>query len=190
MYLIMNLDEKMISSQMLHKGKILNLRVDFVELPDGNVASREVIEHSGAVAVVPITDNDEIIMVKQYRHPMQEILLEIPAGRLKQNEDKDDCAKRELLEETGMIARNIKRVFSFFSSPGFCNEIVHLYVATELTYKEQQLDKGEFLEVVKVPIKKAVEMIYRGEIKDAKTIAGILNVALKIQMHLTCDENF
>jgi ADP-ribose pyrophosphatase len=121
---------------------------------------------------------------------MQEILLEIPAGRLKQNEDKEDCAKRELLEEIGMIARNIKRVFSFFSSPGFCNEIVHLYVATELTYKEQQLDEGEFLEVVKVPIKKAVEMIYRGEIKDAKTIAGILHVALKMQMHLTCDENF
>ena len=175
----MRLEEKLLSSQMLYRGKILNLKVDFVELPNKKIATREIVEHSGAVAVVPITDNDEIIMVKQYRHPMKEILLEIPAGRLEKNEDIDNCAKRELLEETGMVAKELKHVLSFFSSPGFCDEIVHLYIATGLCYKGQDLDEDEFLEVIKVPIKEAVKMAYNFEIKDSKTIIGTLCVAAR-----------
>ncbi len=170
----MNLTEKVISSQMLHKGKIVNLRVDSVELPNGKTAAREVVEHKGAVAVVPITSEGEVLMVRQYRHPVEEILLEIPAGKLDANEPPDECVKRELLEETGMVAGSLEKLFSFYSSPGFSNEILHIYVAKDLVYQGQRLDEDEFVELEKIPLNKAKEMIIQGKIKDAKTIIGIL----------------
>lgn len=172
----MKLVEKTISSQLLHKGKVVNLRIDSVELPNGKIASREVVEHVGAVAVVPITDNEEVLMVRQYRHPVGEILLEIPAGKLDSGENSDQCAARELLEETGMVAADIRRMFSIYSSPGFCDEILHIYIARNLTDQGQQLDEDEFLEVEKIPLKKTLEMIFSGQVKDAKTIAALLVV--------------
>lgn len=170
----MKLEEKTISSQMIHKGKVVNLRVDSVELPNGNFSTREVVEHSGAVAVVPVTSSGEVIMVRQYRHPVGKILLEIPAGKLDPGESPDECVKRELLEETGMVAGRLKKLFSCYSSPGFSDEILHIYLADELYYQGQQLDEDEFVQVKKVPLKEAVTKICSGEIEDAKSIAGIL----------------
>ncbi|MEG6615663.1 NUDIX hydrolase [Peptococcaceae bacterium 1198_IL3148] len=170
----MNLTEKTITSQMIHKGKVVNLRVDSVELPNGKIGSREVVEHVGAVAVVPITDDGDLIMVRQYRYPVQEILLEIPAGKLDAGEDPKRCVERELLEETGMVAENCRLLFSMYSSPGFSNEILHIYLAENLTYQGQHLDEDEFLQVEKITLDQGIEMIYNGKIKDAKTIAGIL----------------
>lgn len=161
---------------MIHKGKIVNLRIDAVELPNGKTATREVVEHMGAVAVVPLTDDGDILMVKQYRHPVGKILLEIPAGKLDPGEDPQHCVERELLEETGMMAGECKLLFSIYTSPGFSNEILHIYLAKNLTYKGQQLDEDEFVEIEKINLDKAVEMIYSGEINDAKTIAGIVAV--------------
>lgn len=172
----MNLREKTISSQMIHRGKIVNLRVDSVELPNGKLAMREVVEHVGAVAVVPVTNEGEVLMVRQYRHPVGEILLEIPAGKLDPGEEPDHCIERELLEETGTVAEKTSLIFSFYTSPGFSDELLHIYVAEGLTYRGQQLDEDEFLELQRVPLEEAVEMIVRGEIKDAKTIVGILAV--------------
>lgn len=172
----MDLTEKTLSSQMIHRGKIVNLRVDSVELPNGKIGTREVVEHAGAVAVVPITENGEIIMVRQYRYPVEEILWEIPAGKLDQGETPEHCVRRELLEETGAIAANIYKIFSFYSSPGFSNEVLHIYGAENLTYQEQKLDEDEFVEVERVPLERAVQMINEGRIKDAKTIVGILAI--------------
>ena len=173
----MKLTEKTISSQILHQGKVLNLRIDAVELPNGKIATREIIEHAGAVAIVPLTSAGEIVMVRQYRHPAGEILLEIPAGKLDRDENPEHCAKRELLEETGFITGNIRKIFSCFSSPGFCGELIHIYVATEIIYQGQQLDEDEFLEVEKIPLPKVLAMISSGDIKDIKTIAGVLSIA-------------
>nr|WP_238442405.1 NUDIX hydrolase [Desulfofalx alkaliphila] len=167
--------EKTISSQILHKGKVVNLRVDSVELPNGKIASREVVEHSGAVAVVPITDAGEVLLVRQYRHPLKEVILEIPAGKLDAGERPEQCVKRELLEETGMEADDIKLMFSTYSSPGFCDEILHLYIARKMTYRGQKLDEDEFVKVEKYPLDEAIKMIYKGEIKDCKSIAGLLS---------------
>lgn len=173
----MKLKEEIISSQVLHKGKIVNLRIDSVKLPNGKTAAREVVEHKGAVAVVPITASGEVLMVRQYRHPAGEILLEIPAGKLDANEPPDECAKRELLEETGVVAGSIEKLFSFYTSPGFSNEVLHLYAAEDLSYQGQHLDDDEFVEVQKVPLAEALEMIKNGKINDAKTIIGILAVS-------------
>lgn len=172
----MDLTEKTISSQMLHRGKIVNLRVDTVELPNGKMGTREVVEHAGAVAVVPVTEHGEVIMVRQYRYPVEEILWEIPAGKLDQGEDPEHCVRRELLEETGVVAANIYKIFSIYSSPGFSNEILHIYGAENLTYQKQKLDEDEFVEVERVSIDKALQMISEGKIKDSKTIAGILAI--------------
>lgn len=159
---------------MIHKGKVVNLRIDSVELPNGKLGSREVVEHSGAVAVVPITEENEVIMVRQYRYPVNDCLLEIPAGKLDPNETPDHCVERELLEETGLAANNMRLLFSLYSSPGFSDEILYIYIARELSFKGQKLDEDEFVEVEKYPLDKIIQMIYNGEVKDAKTICAIL----------------
>ncbi|MTI79466.1 MAG: NUDIX hydrolase [Firmicutes bacterium] len=170
----MKLTEKTISSQMLHKGKVVNLRIDSVELPNGKLGAREVVEHSGAVAVVPVTASGEVLMVRQFRYPAQKELLEIPAGKLDPGESPEECVKRELLEETGMNAGNITKLFSCYSSPGFSDEVIHIYLATDLKYHGQQLDEDEFVEIEKFKFDEIVDKVYNGTIQDAKTIAGIL----------------
>ncbi|HPZ42410.1 MAG TPA: NUDIX hydrolase [Bacillota bacterium] len=170
-----DLKERTISSEVIYRGKIITLRVDTVALPqEGQTGIREVVEHAGAVAVVPVTEQDELLLVRQYRHATGKTLLEIPAGRIEPGEDLAECARRELLEETGYLARNLEKLLFFYSTPGFTNEQLHIYLATGLTLQEQDLDEDEFIDVQKVPYQKALDMIWSGDICDAKSIAGIL----------------
>lgn len=166
--------EKQISSKSVYKGYIVNIRSDIAELKDGKMVVREVVEHAGGVAVVPVDEHGRVLMVRQYRYPMGMELLEVPAGKLEAGEDPYECAVRELSEETGCTAGKMISLGKIYTSPGFSTEILHLYLATELIGGEMHLDEGEFLSVEAVPAGKLVEMIMSGEIKDAKTIIGVL----------------
>ncbi|WZL74914.1 NUDIX hydrolase [Clostridiaceae bacterium 35-E11] len=166
--------EKTLKSQKIYEGKMIDLRVDTVKLPGEKHATREIVEHPGAVAIVPITEEGKIIMIKQFRKPVDEALLEVPAGKLDENEDPSVCAARELKEETGYEAENIKFLFKFYTSPGFSNEIMYLYVATQLTPGEAMPDEDEYIDMESYPLEKLLDMIHNGEIKDSKTIIGIM----------------
>ena len=171
-------EEKKADSKMIFRGKILNLRLDEVILPDGGRAAREVIEHPGAVVVIPVLNNGNILFVKQYRYPVSDFLLELPAGKLdRDDENITDCARRELLEETHYSCGRIEKLIEFYTSPGFCDEKLHLFVATEL--KHDQLaniscDEDEFISIAEFSPNGAVKMISENKISDAKTILGIL----------------
>ena len=168
--------EKMISSKRIYEGRIINLRVDTVTLPNGKTSKREIVEYAGAVAVVPMNKNGELLLVRKYRYAVGQTLLEIPAGKIEPGEDYAVSAGRELLEETGFTASNLKPLISFYSTPGFTNEQIHLFLATDLKLKKQKLDDDEFIDVVTVTLKQALEMIWSGKICDAKSVAGILAV--------------
>ena len=167
-----NLKEKFVSAQRLYEGKVINLRRDMVLLPNGNQASREVVEHPGAVAVVPVLPDGRVLMVRQFRHPVGEILLEIPAGKLSPGENPDDCALRELEEETGYLAGKLQRVASIFTAPGFTDEVIHIYLASDLKKTAVNPDEDEFLAVVAHEPQAIRQLIRSGDICDAKTIAG------------------
>ncbi len=166
--------EKTVNSKKIFEGKIINLRVDTIELPNQKRATREIVEHPGAVGIVPITSNQEMILVKQFRKPVDDFLLEIPAGKLEKNEEPLSCAVRELKEETGYTSANIKSLFSFYTSPGFSDEKMYLYLATDITPGPSNPDEGEYIHIESYPIAQLVDMIYRDEIKDSKTIIGIM----------------
>lgn len=173
----MNLEEKQLSSNYLFKGRIINLRQDTALLPNGNTATREVVEHPGGVCVAALTDNDELLFVKQWRYPYMEETLEIPAGkRDRQDEDPLECGKRELREETGATAESYIDLQPMYPTPGYINEVIYCYLATGLTFGEQNPDEDEFLDVLRIPLEKAVEMVLSGEIKDAKTQIAVLKV--------------
>lgn len=173
----MNLEEKQLSAEYMYKGKIISLRRDKALLPNGNTATREVVEHNGGVCVAALTDNDEVLFVRQFRYPYMEVIPEIPAGkRDKADEDPFECGKRELKEETGATAEQFIPLGKLYPSPGYCGEIIWMYAATGLSYGEQNPDDDEFLTVEKIPLEKAVEMILSGEITDAKTQAAVLKL--------------
>ena len=175
----MNLEEKQLSAEYIYKGRIINLRRDTCELPNGNTALREVIEHPGGVCVAALTDNNEVLMVRQYRYPYSEVVLEIPAGKRDHgNENPLECGIRELREETGAKAEKFIPLGELYPSPGYCGEIIWLYAATGLTFGECDPDDDEFLTVEKIPLDRAVEMIMSGEIKDAKTQAAVLKLKI------------
>lgn len=173
----MNLEEKQLSSEYKFKGRIINLRQDTVTLPNGNTATREVVEHPGGVCIAALTDNDELLFVRQWRYPYGEETLEIPAGkRDRLDEDPLECGKRELAEETGATAQNYIDLQPLYPTPGYINEVIYCYLATGLTFGEQNPDEDEFLDVLRIPLEKAVEMVLSGEIKDAKTQIAVLKV--------------
>lgn len=175
----MNLEEKQLSKEYVYKGKIINVRKDKALLPNGNTSTREVIEHPGGVCVAALTDNNEVIFVRQFRYPYMEVIPEIPAGkRDKDSEDPLECGIRELKEETGAKAEKFIPLGKLYPSPGYCGEIIWMYAATGLSYGEQQPDDDEFLTVEKIPLDTAVEMILSGEITDAKTQAAVLKLKL------------
>lgn len=173
----MDLTEKQLSSEYLFRGRIVSLRLDEAELPNGAHAKREVVEHNGGVAVLALTDADEILMVEQYRYPYSEVVLEIPAGKRDGDEEPLVCGKRELKEETGATAREYRFLGELYPTPGYCGEIIYMYLATGLSYGETDPDEDEFLHLKKVPFWDAVDMILNGTIKDAKTQTAILKLA-------------
>ncbi|MEN1759331.1 NUDIX hydrolase [Anoxynatronum sibiricum] len=172
--------EKTLKSARIYEGKIINVRVDTVELPDQKYSKREIVEHAGAAAVVPITREGEVILVKQFRKPVEDVLLEIPAGRLEPKESAENCAFRELLEETGYRAGQLDKLTAYFSSPGFSNEVIHLYLARDLTEGQAQPDEDEYLEITKIPLTEVLTMIHNGSIQDSKTIIGLLMAASRV----------
>lgn len=172
----MELTEKTVKKNYIYNGKIINLRRDDALLPDGNPCIREVVEHSGGVTIAALTENDELIFERQFRYPYMDVLLELPAGKLEKGEDSLEAGKRELLEETGYVANNYQSLGRVYPSCGYTDEIIYLYLATELTYAGQKLDEGEFLDIEKIPLEKAVEMVMANEIPDAKTQIAVLKV--------------
>ena len=177
----MEMREKTLSQEYHFKGHIMAARLDQVELPNGHTAAREVCEHLGGVGVLPIDKDGNIILMRQYRYPYDEIMLEIPAGKLDHGDDEDaaDCGLRELKEETGCTAGRIVPLGCIYPSPGFLTEVVHLFAALDLTDGEMQPDEDEFVEVVRLPIAEVEAMAERNEIRDAKTLVALYRAKLK-----------
>ena len=168
------LDEPSVESRVAYQGKIVNLRVDKVKLPQGTLGTREIVEHSECVCVVALDEGDNVVLVRQYRKPVEQFLLEIPAGGIEPGESPEDAVRRELQEETGYVAGQLLHLSSFWTTPGFCTELMHSYVATGLRAGSISQDEDENIQVEKVPLSDTRDLIRRGEIRDAKSIASLL----------------
>ncbi|HEX7294608.1 MAG TPA: NUDIX hydrolase [Pyrinomonadaceae bacterium] len=170
---------KILSSQKVFEGRVFNVTVDTVS--EGELTyQREVVHHNGSAVIVPIFDDGTVALVKQYRHPAVRYLLEVPAGTLAKGERPEIGAARELKEELGLVAAQLEKLSEFFVSPGFCEEKMWVYLATGLVEGEQALEDDEILDVVRLPIADALEMITSGEIQDAKTIVGLMLAAPRV----------
>ncbi len=174
---------KLLQREKKYSGKIIDLTVDRLLYPSGNETIREIVEHPGGAVILCVFENRDILLVKQYRHPFEKEVVELPAGKLDKNEDPLLCAQRELREETGFAATQWSKLTSLYSTPGFCNEILHVYLAQDVYRHElgSALEEGEAsMQVLRLPLKKTIAMIEREEIIDGKTIAGILLGARKL----------
>lgn len=172
-----DLEERKLSSELIFDGKVVHLYKDTVELPNKEKATREVIRHIGAVSILPLTDDDEVIFVKQYRYPFAEVLTEIPAGKLDSSEeDITLAALRELREETGVSCEELIYIGDLYPSVAILDEVIHMYCARGLSYGECSPDDDEFLNVIRMPLSEAVDMVLSGRIRDAKTQVAILKV--------------
>lgn len=172
-------ERKTLQSEYIYRGRVVSLRLDTVQMPNGHVVKREVVEHHGAVAIVPRLDARTILLIRQYRPAVGEALLEIPAGTLEEGEEADACAARELEEEIGYRAGRLRRMFSQYLAPGYSSEVLHAYLAEQLTRSHAKPDEDEEIEVVPVQASEIEAMILDGRIKDAKSIAALL-VALRL----------
>ncbi|MBO5059298.1 MAG: NUDIX hydrolase [Clostridia bacterium] len=170
----MNFTEETISTREIYKGRIVHLTEDTVLLPNGKTAGRELVLHNGGVGVIAVDEDKNVLMVEQYRKPYDEMVLEIPAGKLEPCEDPFDAGKRELAEETGYTAKDYTFLGKFYPTPGYCSEIIYLYLAENLSYVGQNLDPDEFVEVKKIPLDTLVKMVMDNEVFDAKTVVAIL----------------
>jgi len=164
-------------SKEIYKGRVVHLFVETVTLPNGHTTALEVIHHPGAAAVVPFVDGRDILLVRQYRHAAGGYLLEIPAGKLDPGEAPEACARRETEEETGQRVGRLEKLGAILTTPGFTNEIIHLYAGYDLTATAAHTEPDEDLTVVRMPFAEAVAMVERGEIEDAKTMAALLLAA-------------
>jgi ADP-ribose pyrophosphatase len=176
-----NLEEKTLSTQQIFTGKVISLQVDEVELPNGKKAKRELIKHPGAVAIISITAENKLVLVEQYRKALQRTIVEIPAGKLEKGEEPLECAKRELEEETGYECKSIELITSFYTSPGFADEIVHVYLAKGLSKKEDAagLDEDEFVNLLEWSLEEAKAAIEAKQIYDAKTVFAVQYLQLQ-----------
>ncbi len=170
----MKLFEKVMEKNYIYKGKILNLRKDLVMLPNGNKSVREVIEHRGGVCILALDDENNCYFVEQYRYPFEKVILEAPAGKIDADEIPLNCAKRELKEETGLIAEKFISLGCIYPSTGYTDEIIYLYLAKNLTQEDMSPDEDEFLNVIKIPFTHVIDMITNNKICDAKTVAAVL----------------
>lgn len=170
----MDLTEKKLSEENIFDGVVLHVKRDTVELPNGNTATREYVTHNGGSCVIAVTDNNEIVLERQFRYPMGRVITEVPAGKLEIGEDPMEAAKRELIEETGYIPGKLQFIGKYIGSPALNNEVVYMYLATELTLDKSIPDEDEFLEVFTMPFEEAVEKVMNNEIEDARTQVCIL----------------
>ena len=169
-----SLTETTVGTERIYEGRIINVRKDTVKMPDGNTATREVIEHSAAVCIVPVDENGNVILVRQFRIPTGGPLLEVPAGGVEEGEVSEEAVLRELQEEIGYTAGKLHHLASFWVAPGWATEFMHAYLATELTPSRLDADEDENIQVVRVPFEEAISMFKSGEIQDGKTIASML----------------
>lgn len=163
----------------IYKGKIVTLNLETVTLPNGATVELEIVRHPGAAAIVPMKDDRTVVLIRQFRLAAGGFIYEIPAGKLHPGEDPRDCAAREIEEEIGYRAGTIERLETFFTAPGFCDEVMHLFKATGLTKTRQKLDHDEVLDVVEMPLAEAIGRIRDGTIRDAKTIVGLQSAYLR-----------
>lgn len=173
----MHLQEKTISSDMIYEGPIFTITHDKAELENNKTAVRDVLHHHGGVCVIPITDNNEIFLVKQFRYPFHTVTREVPAGKLEKGEDHGECGKRELLEETGYACSEYIYLGEMFPTPAYNTEITYMYLAKGLTFSSQNLDPDEFLDVERIPLSEAVKQVMDGTIRDGKTQIAVLKAA-------------
>lgn len=166
--------EKTLASQPVYSGRAVKLRVDTVKLASGRETKREIVEHSDCVAIVAIDAEDNVLLVKQFRKPVEKELLEIPAGGIEAGEDPLATVQRELGEETGYLPKKVDRLGGFYTSPGYCTEYLHLFLATELIPNQLQAEDSESIKLVRMPLSQIPELIASGAICDAKSIAGLL----------------
>jgi ADP-ribose pyrophosphatase len=167
-------EERTLSSRRIYEGRAVRLRVDTVELSGGRQTTREVVEHDDCVAIVAVDDKDNVLLVKQFRKPVEKELLEIPAGGIDPGETPEDCVRREMREETGFLPQKLVKLGGFYSAPGFCTEYLHLYLATDLVHSPLQAEDTENISLVRQPLKEIPELIASGAIVDAKSLAGLL----------------
>lgn len=170
-----HLIEKRVKKRPVYKGNAVNFYVDQVRLPNGHLATREYLDHPGAVGVLPILPGRRVVMVRQYRYPVGEVTYEIPAGKLhSRRENPLSCLRRELREETGYRSKRVRHLISYWPTPAFANEVLHLFVAEELVPGPLKPDEDEFLEVEVLPLKKALKLVFSGRIRDSKTVIALL----------------
>lgn len=172
----MDLTEKTTETSTVFTGKIVTVRVDTAQLPNGKLARREVVDHPGGVAILALDENQQVYLVRQYRYPISKTLIELPAGKLDAGEDPSVAAARELEEETGLRAGRWTALGSILASPGFCDEVLYMYLAQDLSRHESHPDEDEFLDVMTVPFSDLFNQVMSGEITDAKTVATTLKV--------------
>lgn len=170
----MNFEEKTVSSEIIFEGKVIKVRNELVRIPDGSFAIREIVGHPGGVGVIAVDDDGKVFMVSQYRIAAKSMMLEIPAGKKEYGEDPLECGKRELIEETGYEGGEFIHLGDYYATPGYCEEVLSIYLAKNLKFVGQNLDDGEFLNVSKHSLDELYEMVMNNEIHDAKTAIAIL----------------
>jgi ADP-ribose pyrophosphatase len=173
--------EETLSSERPFEGKLLTVRVDRVRLPDGREATREIVEHAPAIAAVPLLPDGRVILVRQWRQPARQVLLELPAGVMDPGETPEETVRRELAEEIGYSPGRVEKLFSVYLAPGYSEEILHIFLAEDLVPERLPADEDENLEPVVMPLAEAVELCRQGEILDAKSVAGLLGAAQRGQ---------
>lgn len=173
-----------IKSEILLQGRAFKVRRDYLKTPAGRETSLEIVDHGGSVAILPLDEENNLLFVRQYRHAVREDLLELPAGTRNGDEPFEECAARELREETGMEAGKLRKVGEFYLAPGYSTELMAIFLATELKENPLQADDDEFLNVEKIPLKKALEMAEHGDIPDAKSLAALLLVRPHLEKYL------
>ena len=178
----MELTEKRLSTEQIFDGRILHIRRDLVELPDGTQSVREVVDHPGGVCILALDEENQALLVSQFRYPYEQVVRELPAGKLEYGEDPDAAAIRELKEETGAAPGEFRSLGELYPSPGYCGEIIRMYLARDLSFGEAHLDADEFLNLERIPFSQLVEQVLSGEIKDAKTIAAALKAKLLLEL--------
>jgi ADP-ribose pyrophosphatase len=167
-------EEKTISSKLIYEGRAVRLRVDTVRIPDGRETTREIVEHGDCVAIIALDDKDNILLVSQFRKPVEKDLLEVPAGGIEPGEKMEDCVRREMREETGFLPKRVERLGGFYSSPGYCTEYLHLFLATDLVPSPLQAEDSESIRLVRVSLSEVPGLINSASICDAKSIAALL----------------